>query len=77
MPATTTKPSTGADQHAELSDQTCGLVEFGTDLIDLSNESLADLRVTAGSPLSHAIRRAVEERETGTDVSAGFQSSLQ
>jgi hypothetical protein len=75
MQATTMKP-TSANQHTELSEQACDLAGFGTDLIDLSEEFLADLRITAGSPLAHAIRRVAEERETGTDVSAGFNNSL-
>jgi FXSXX-COOH protein len=50
------------------------LAEVGTELADLSGESLAALRTSASPVLSHAIQRASEEAKTGPDVSASFES---
>jgi FXSXX-COOH protein len=65
---------TRAGLHAELSDQGSDLVSFSTELLDLTDESLAALRTSSTSVLSHAVRRAAEDGDAGSDVSAGFQS---
>jgi FXSXX-COOH protein len=67
---------TRAGLHAELSDQGSDLVSFSTELIDLTDESLAALRTSSTSVLSHAIRRAVGDAETGSELSAGFNNKF-
>jgi hypothetical protein len=52
------------------------LAEVGTGLIDLTGESLATLRSSGTSVLSHAIRRAISDAEIGTEISAGFNNKL-
>jgi FXSXX-COOH protein len=51
-----------------------GLVEGGTDLVDLTDVSLAALRTSSTSVLSHAVRRAVRDAGTGSEFSAGFNN---
>jgi FXSXX-COOH protein len=50
--------------------------EVSTELVDLSDESLAALLTSDSSVLSHAIQRASQEAKTGTDVSAGFNNKV-
>lgn len=50
------------------------LAEVSTELVDLSDESLAAMLTSTSPVLSHAIQRAAEESKTGTDVSAGFNN---
>ena len=49
--------------------------EFGTTPVELSVESLADLRTLPGSPLSLAVERVLEEGRSGALVSARFNST--
>jgi hypothetical protein len=67
---------TRAGLHAELSDQGSDLVSFGTELIDLTDESLPALRTSGTSVLSYAVRRAVKDAEPSSDVSARFNSKF-
>jgi hypothetical protein len=76
MPASIDYSRTRAGLHAELSDLGSDLVSFSTGLIDLTDESLATLRGSGTSVLSHAIRRAISDAEIGTEISAGFSSKF-
>jgi hypothetical protein len=53
-----------------------GVVGVGTELVDLSDESLAPLLRSTNSALSHAVERATEEGKTCTDVSASFNAKF-
>lgn len=52
------------------------LAEVSTELVDLSDESLAALLTSTSPVLWHAIQRASREAKAGTDVSAGFNNKV-
>lgn len=52
-------------------------IDLGTDLADLSDVLLDDLRTADDSPLTHSIRRILAESEDGTQsVVAGHESHI-
>ena len=52
------------------------LDEFVTDLVDLTNVSLADLRSLDHPILTKALQRAAEEARDSVGVVAGFQAAI-
>jgi len=52
------------------------LDEFVTDLVDLTNVSLADLRSLDHPILTKALLRAAEEARDSVGVVAGFQAAI-
>jgi FXSXX-COOH protein len=50
--------------------------EFVTDLVDLTNVSLADLRSLDHPILTKALQRAAEEARDSVGVVAGFQAAI-
>lgn len=56
-------------------DDPCGDLE--TELVDLSDVRLADLRALGDAPLTHSLRRITEESQDETAVVvSGFDSSI-
>ncbi|MDQ4031034.1 MAG: FxSxx-COOH protein [Actinomycetota bacterium] len=56
-------------------DDPCGDLE--TELVDLSDMRLADLRALGDAPLAHSLRRIIEESQDETVVVvSGFDSSI-
>jgi FXSXX-COOH protein len=52
-------------------------IDLGTDLADLSDVLLDDLRAVDDTPLAHSIRRILEESEDDTrSVVAGFDNHM-
>lgn len=52
-------------------------IDLGTDLADLSDVLLDDLRTADDTPLAHSIRRILAESEDSTQsVVAGFDNHL-
>ena len=45
-------------------------------IVDLTDMSLAELRVSGDSALAHALRRLIEDVSNTDDVIAGFQSAI-
>jgi FXSXX-COOH protein len=50
--------------------------EFVTDLVDLANVSLSDLRSLDHPILTEALQRAAEEARNSDGVVAGFQAAI-
>jgi FXSXX-COOH protein len=50
--------------------------DLESDLVDLTDMPLAELRVSGDSVLAHALRRLVEDVSNTDDVIAGFQSAI-
>ncbi len=50
--------------------------DFVSDLIDLTQMSLAELRSLDRAILSEALRRVAKEVENSVDVIAGFQAAI-
>jgi FXSXX-COOH protein len=50
--------------------------DLESDLVDLADMPLAELRVSGDSALAHALRRLVEDVSNTNDVIAGFQSAI-
>ena len=51
-------------------------VDFVSDIIDLTQMSLAELRSLDQSILGEALRRVAKEAENSVDVIAGFQAAI-
>jgi FXSXX-COOH protein len=52
-------------------------VDLGTDLADLTNVLLDDLRTAEDTPLAHSIRRILAESKDGTrSVVAGHETHI-
>jgi FXSXX-COOH protein len=50
-------------------------IDLGTDLADLTDVALEDLRTTDNTPLAHAIRRVLEESRDGDHSAVAAHST--
>jgi FXSXX-COOH protein len=69
------KPQSRDDEVPEPSD-CLGSGDFESDLPDLTEMSLGDVRISGDSALAHALARLVEDLRDPDNVVAGFQSAL-